>query len=125
VCACWLQKLDITWQVHATHTNSQALLLLLLLLLGSVASWLQQQPLFYNMQQLVHGVPEPSVLDSYLLVLGNPLLQLRVVQYKIWKVRRLAPLVQFSRLLCICCVTGGLQVPHTAHGQRVCTASNR
>jgi hypothetical protein len=88
------------WHHQLTFSPSS-----LLLLLACFTSWLRQQPLFHNMQQLLRGVPEPSVLDTYLTVLGSPLLQLRVLQYKIWKVRH-----QATASSCTCTVCGTSRV---------------
>jgi hypothetical protein len=49
--------------------------------------WLLQQPAFYNMQLLLRELPTPSLMDVRMAALPSPLLRLRVVQLKLWKVR--------------------------------------
>jgi hypothetical protein len=40
------------------------------------------------MQQLLQEIQSPAVLSTCLAALESPSLQLRVLQYKLWKVRR-------------------------------------
>jgi hypothetical protein len=59
-------------------------------------SWLAQQPVFYNMQLLLRGLPKPSLMDVQLAAVTSPLLRLRVLQLKLWKVRPCCPSLKHS-----------------------------
>jgi hypothetical protein len=74
--SAWLQLVDAASAVlHAAA-------------LGFFArSWLQQQPEFQHMRVLLRGLPPPSAMDTHIAALPSPLLRLRVVQLKLWKVR--------------------------------------
>jgi hypothetical protein len=50
-------------------------------------SWLQQQPVFINMQLLLRGLAKPSLMNVQVAAVLSPLLRLRVLQLKLWKVR--------------------------------------
>jgi len=59
-------------------------------------SWLQQQPEFQHIKGLLSGLPPPSVMDAHIAALTSPLLRLRVVQLKLWKVGHM-----FCIMLCL------------------------
>jgi hypothetical protein len=62
---------------------------------------------FYNIQLLLRGLPQPSLMDTQLAAVTSPLLRLRVVQLKLWKVGPCCVCFVLQRLHCCCCLPRG------------------